>query len=155
MKILDILWGRGGGTDARGYADVYNVERAVRRLAVRGPQRGDRRRVRLEARGVLRERVPAQVQRRLEAAAARGAHHRLRLVDEPHVLAQVGRVAVAAPALRAPHAPAPAGRAAARAAPAARCQQHHDRTAPPPSRRPPPYRPTALLPQRTNPIPSP
>lgn len=108
-------------------------------LVRRGPQGGERRRRRrrrLEARRVLRERVPPQVQRRLEAAAARGAHHRLRLVDEPHVLAQVGRVGVAPPALRAPHA----RRAArARAARAARCQQHHVRTAP--SASPPPHAP--------------
>lgn len=114
-----------GGTEPR----ARRRERARRLLveALSGPQRGERRR-RLEAhaRGrVLRERVAPQVQRRLEAAAARGARHRLRLVDEPHVLAQVGRVAVPAPAHRALHARR--ARARARRA-AARCQQHHVRT---------------------------
>lgn len=96
---------------------------------VRGPQRGQRRRrrLRVQSRGwVLRQRVPAEVQRRLEAAPARAAHDWLRLVDEPHVLPQVGRVAVPAPAHSALH---PAARTPRRAR-AARCQQHHVRTAP-------------------------
>ncbi|CAK1545200.1 unnamed protein product [Leptosia nina] len=107
-------------------ASCVNERRAIERSrgrrvrsAVRGAERGQRRR--FEPRRVLRERVPAQVERRLEAAAALRAHHRLRLVDEPHVLAQVRRVGVAAAALRALHA---------RSARAARCQQHHVRTAP-------------------------
>lgn len=114
------------------------VGRSLLLEALGGPQRGQRRRRRLaRARGMLRQRVPAQVQRRLEAAAAGGARHRLRLVDQPHVLAQVGRVAVPPPAHPALH-PA-ADRAARRSA---RCQQHHVRTAPataePPASTPPP-----------------
>lgn len=114
--------------------------------ALSGPQRGERRRRRLEARArgrVLRERVAPQVQRRLEATAARGARHWLRLVDEAHVLAQVGRVAVPPAAHRALHAAARAAGARARARARrqpARCQQHHVRTkrsgrTAPPSRR--------------------
>lgn len=54
--------------------------------------------------GVLRQRVSAQVERRLEGAAAGGADGGLRLMDESHVLAQVGGVGVAAAAAPAPHA---------------------------------------------------
>lgn len=111
-------------------ADPRACKRARERLlleALGGPQRGERRRRRLaDARGMLREGVAAQVQRRLEAAAAGGARDGLRLVDQAHVLAQVGGVAVPPPAHRALH---PAARARARAR-SARCQQHHVRTAP-------------------------
>ncbi|CAF4938461.1 unnamed protein product [Pieris macdunnoughi] len=86
---------------------------------------------------MLGKRVPAQVERRLEAAAALRADHRLGLVNEPHVLAQVGGVGVAAAAARALHA--------ARTARAARCQQHHVRL------RYAPPRPSARLPATTAP----
>lgn len=53
---------------------------------------------------VLCQRVSTQVQRRLEAAVAEAANGGLCLVDEAHVLAQVGRVGVAAAAARTTHA---------------------------------------------------
>ncbi|CAH2073492.1 unnamed protein product, partial [Iphiclides podalirius] len=130
------LRNRGAGprrTRVRQRCTCLERARAVRLLleVLGGPKRGERRRRRLHAHWVLRQRVPAQVQRRLEAAPACGAHHRLRLVDQAHVLAQVGRVAVTPTALRAPHA--------ARAARAARCQQHQFalRHAPPTTLPPP------------------
>lgn len=101
------------------------------------PKRRERRRRRgLRLNAVLRQRVPPQVERRLEVSAASAARHGPRLVNQPNVLPQVGRVAVAAAALRA--------RDARRAAAAlARCTQPPLLTLPPghcpaPSHFPPP-----------------
>lgn len=55
-------------------------------------------------RRVLRQRVPAQVQRRLEAAAASGASYRSRLVDQTNVLPKIRCVRVATAALVAAYA---------------------------------------------------
>lgn len=85
--------------------------------------------------GVLREGVPAEIQRSLEGSAAGGAHHGLRFMDEPDVLAQVGRVGVPPPAHAALHP---------RRGRAQRCQQHHDRTQAP-RHRTQPTAPLAIL----------
>lgn len=92
------------------------------------------RRLLIGAMSMLSQHMPAQVERRLEVAAASGAGDGARLVDEPHVLPQVGGVGVAPAAATARHPAARARPPACRA----RCgtttrPSHSARTPPPPS----------------------